>query len=173
MEDAVPAVAQSGLPQGQDSLFRIERLSVPGNQTQRNDPLGAGVYGPVVRLHRRVASLYGRVVSLIGGVVGCVIGCRLRRTELRFTRPLTAVFEPGKKYRPKINPDDGQEAKTEEHPAQFQHESSHYIAASWTASSMSTATNRETPGSLMVTPVSCCMDSMVVLLCVIRTNCTR
>ena len=39
-----------------------------------------------------------------------------------------------------------------------------YIAAMRTASSTSTATKRETPGSFCVTPTNCEANSMVVLL---------
>ena len=45
-----------------------------------------------------------------------------------------------------------------------------YIAAMRTASSTSTATKRETPGSFCVTPTNCEAISMVVLLCVMKMN---
>ena len=45
-----------------------------------------------------------------------------------------------------------------------------YIAAMRMASSTSTATRRDTPGSFMVTPTSCDAISIVSRLCVIKTN---
>ena len=42
-----------------------------------------------------------------------------------------------------------------------------------TASSTSTDTRREQPGSVMVTPSSCEASSIVALLCVMKMNCTR
>ena len=50
--------------------------------------------------------------------------------------------------------------------------STRYMAAMRTASSTSTATKRETPGSFMVTPTSCDAISMVLLLWVMNMNCT-
>src|SRR4051812_11720770 len=71
---------------------------------------------------------------------------------------------------------DEQRSEDEQCPAQLGHRERQPLvqtAASRTASSTSTATRRETPGSFMVTPMSCEASSIVVLLCVMKMNCTR
>ncbi len=64
-------------------------------------------------------------------------------------------------------PDAGkqQQTQSEQYPAKLRSQfSTPYIAAMRTASSTSTATRRDTPGSFMVTPTNCDASSMVVLL---------
>src|SRR5690606_34548629 len=73
---------------------------------------------------------------------------------------------------PQINTGHEHDAQCQQYPAQLGHRLGLYIAASCTASSRSTATSRDTPGSCIVTPLSWCIVSIVVLLCVMITNCT-
>lgn len=48
----------------------------------------------------------------------------------------------------------------------FPGENGDYEAASSAASSMSTVTSRDTPGSCIVTPINCVAISIAILLCV-------
>src|SRR5205807_9109641 len=72
---------------------------------------------------------------------------------------------------------DEHHSEYQQRPAQLRHHAVDtgraHTAASRTASSTSTVTRRDTPGSFMVTPINCEASSMVLLLWVMNTNCTR
>src|SRR5208283_4615367 len=73
---------------------------------------------------------------------------------------------------PPPNDADRQYPEPQQYPTQLGQLKSPYMAAMRTASSTSTETRRETPGSFMVTPTSCEAISMVLLLWVMKMNCT-
>jgi hypothetical protein len=69
---------------------------------------------------------------------------------------------------------DEQQARDQQNEAQLAHGTrAHQAVAMRTASSTSTDTRREQPGSVIVTPSSCEASSIVALLCVMKMNCTR
>src|SRR3546814_16355825 len=76
-----------------------------------------------------------------------------------------------------INGDDRRRTQHQQRPLQRAHvpvpdRGSSACVVNSTACSMSTLTRRDTPGSCMVTPCSCCASSIVILLFVMIMNCT-
>ena len=164
MEDAVASVSQAFGPQGEHDLVRSDFLTVR-NEPESNDLVGWARFRLgleyLLGLHVELAGLHGIETRLHpAGLLCPALAERRDRSQPPLRNPLSE----------EVNRNDHQYAEREQHPPQICHFGSFYIAASWTASSMSTATRRETPGSCIVTPASWLMASIVVLLCVIRTN---
>src|SRR5690606_26448545 len=188
MENAVSPVLEALVPQCTDGLCGKQRVG-PRNEPESDDLLDAK------RLLLRLRGSFGRLLALadLRYVVVNRIACdgsSVRSAEQHFVRdkliigcearlaapPPPQTFRPTTAYdaaTPQVNAGNEHAAQSQQHPAQLGHRLGLYIAASCTASSRSTATSRETPGSCIVTPLSWCIASIVVLLCVMITNCTR
>src|SRR5690606_10621563 len=187
VEDTVAAVLETFVTQRADGLGG-KNLERPRNKAQRNDLLDLRS-----RLRRSLRGLlvarsflvvlavrFRRSRSFDGILPGReehIIGDRLvvvRESGLAAPPPERTVESTASNDAPapQVNTGHEHDAQCQQYPAQLGHRPGLYIAASCTASSRSTATSRETPGSCIVTPLSWCIVSIVVLLCVISTNCT-
>ena len=80
------------------------------------------------------------------------------------------AFLPAVEY---VNAGDHTDADRHQSCLQIAHHPACYAAssASFIASSMSTATTRDTPASCIVTPMSCSAISIAILLCEMNRNC--
>ena len=120
-----------------------------------------------------LATRESRTTLMSGSGAGAGRGGAVRRRHHRAPRSLPAAGCRASATIRTRDAGDEQHADDEQDDAQLGHSAPCQPVAMRTASSTSTDTRREQPGSVIVTPINCEASSMVALLCVMKMNCTR